>query len=241
MRLQKYMAHCGVASRRKCEKMIQEGRVSVNGKVVKELGTKVKPQIDKVTVDGKSIYMENKKLYILLNKPRGYITTVKDPHGRPTVLSLVGQQPGRVYPVGRLDFDSEGLLLLTNDGDMALRLTHPRYEIEKEYYVIVSGYPSINQIQKLLNGIHIGDWIASAYKIKLLWKKHNRSAFNVILKEGKNRQIRRMFEAINCPVLFLRRERMANISIGILKPGEWRYLCNKEIRDLTKITGGNIC
>lgn len=228
------MAHCGVASRRKCEKMIQEGRVSINGKVINELGTRVKPQIDEVTVDGKAICMDNKKLYILLNKPRGYITTVKDPYGRPTVLSLVGQQPGRVYPIGRLDFDTEGLLLLTNDGDLALRLTHPRYEIEKEYYVIVSGYPSIKQIQKLLNGIDIGDGIASAYKIKLLWEKDNRSAFNVILKEGKNRQIRRMFQAIDCPVLFLRRERIANISLGILKPGEWRYLCNKEIRELKK-------
>lgn len=236
MRLQKYMAHCGVASRRKCEEMIKQGRVTVNGQVVTQLGTKVDPQKDEVRVDGKAIYLEQNQVYILLYKPRGYVTTVRDTHQRPTVMSLLGRLPVRVYPVGRLDFDTEGLLLLTNDGELANKLMHPRYGVEKEYYVEVEGRPSKVQIQKFIHGIDIGDAIAHAHKVRFLWRKGNRSAFKLILKEGRNRQVRRMFEAIGCPVKFLRRERFGNLVLGNLKPGEWRYLDEAEVQQLKKLT-----
>ncbi|MFO7154839.1 MAG: pseudouridine synthase [Caldicoprobacter oshimai] len=236
MRLQKYMAHCGVASRRKCEEMIKQGRVTVNGQVVTQLGVKVDPQKDEVRVDGKAISLEQKQVYILLYKPRGYVTTVKDTHGRPTVVSLVGNQPARVYPVGRLDFDTEGVLLLTNDGELANKLMHPRYGVEKEYYAVVDGRPSKSQIQAFIDGIDIGDAIAHAHKVRLLWQKGNSSAFKVVLKEGRNRQIRRMFEAIGCPVKFLRRERLGNLVLGDLKPGQWRYLDEGEVMQLKKLT-----
>jgi len=235
VRLQKYMAHCGVASRRKCEEMIKQGRVTVNGQVVTQLGVKVDPQRDEVKVDGKPISLEPKQVYILLYKPRGYVTTVKDTHQRPTVMSLLGSQPVRVYPVGRLDFDTEGLLLLTNDGELANKLMHPRYGIEKEYYVVVEGRPYKSQIQKFIDGIDIGDAIAHAHKIRLLWQKGNSSAFKIVLKEGRNRQIRRMFEAIGCPVKFLRRERFGNLVLRGLKPGQWRYLDEHEIIQLKKL------
>lgn len=236
MRLQKYMAHCGVASRRKCEEMIKEGRVTVNDQVVTQLGVKVDPQKDEVKVDGKPISLEQKQVYILLYKPRGYVTTVKDTHRRPTVMSLLGIQPVRVYPVGRLDFDTEGLLLLTNDGELANRLMHPRYGVEKEYYVVVEGRPSKLQIQSFIDGIDIGDAVAHAHKVRLLWQKSNSSAFKMVLKEGRNRQVRRMFEAIGCPVKFLRRERFGNLALGNLKPGEWRYLGEDEVEKLKKLT-----
>lgn len=236
MRLQKYMAHCGVASRRKCEEMIKQGRVTVNGQVVTQLGLKIDPQKDEVKVDGRPISLEQKRVYILLYKPRGYVTTVKDTHGRPTVLSLVGNQPVRVYPVGRLDFDTEGLLLLTNDGELANRLMHPRYEVEKEYYAVVEGRPSKSQIQAFIDGIDIGDAIAHAHKVRLLWQKGDNSAFKIVLREGRNRQIRRMFEAIGCRVKFLRRERMGNLTLGDLKPGQWRYLKDDEVMQLKRLT-----
>ena len=241
MRLQKYMAHCGVAPRRKCEDIIRQGRVKVNGEIIHEPGVKVNPRKDSVTVDGKAINLADKHLYILLNKPRGYISTVKDTHGRPTVLSLVGRQPVRVYPVGRLDMDSEGLLLLTNDGDLALRLMHPRYEVEKEYYIVVSGHPSDEHIKMLRSGVDIGDAIASAHRIKKLWHKKNSTAFKVVLKEGKKRQIRRMFQAIGCQVRTLRRDRIGNLTLGSLKPGEWRYLSDIEVECLKRLTGVSQC
>lgn len=237
MRLQKYMAHCGVAPRRKCEDIIRQGRVKVNGKVVDKPGLIVDPRVDSVMVDGKPVLPENRRVYILLNKPRGYVTTVKDTHGRPTVLSLIGRQPVRVYPVGRLDIDSEGLLLLINDGELALRLTHPRYGVEKEYYVVVAAHPSDQQVQMLTNGIDIGDAIASAHHIKTLWHNKKGTAFKIVLKEGKKRQIRRMFQAIGCPVHVLKRIRMANLTLGSLKPGEWRYLTVEEIDGLKSLLG----
>ncbi|MGI6188516.1 MAG: rRNA pseudouridine synthase [Clostridiales bacterium] len=241
MRLQKYMAHCGVAPRRKCEEIIKQGRVRVNGETVIEPGMIVDPEKDSVIVDGKPIFPETRQIYILLNKPRGYIVTAKDTHGRPTVLSLIGRQPVRVYPVGRLDMNSEGLLILTNDGELALRLTHPRYGIEKEYYVVVSAHPSGKQVQMLTNGVDIGDSVATAHRVVVLWQNENGTAFKVTLKEGKKRQIRRMFQVIGCPVRILRRIRIANLTLGSLKPGEWRYLSNKEIDEIKRLTGVKQC
>ena len=241
MRLQKYMAHCGVAPRRKCEEIIKQGRVRVNGETVIEPGMIVDPEKDSVIVDGKPIFPETRQIYILLNKPRGYIVTAKDTHGRPTVLSLIGRQPVRVYPVGRPDMNSEGLLILTNDGELALRLTHPRYGIEKEYYVVVSAHPSGKQVQMLTNGVDIGDSVATAHRVVVLWQNENGTAFKVTLKEGKKRQIRRMFQVIGCPVRILRRIRIANLTLGSLKPGEWRYLSNKEIDEIKRLTGVKQC
>jgi pseudouridine synthase len=235
------MAHCGVAPRRKCEEIIKQGRVRVNGETVIEPGMIVDPEKDSVIVDGKPIFPETRQIYILLNKPRGYIVTAKDTHGRPTVLSLIGRQPVRVYPVGRLDMNSEGLLILTNDGELALRLTHPRYGIEKEYYVVVSAHPSGKQVQMLTNGVDIGDSVATAHRVVVLWQNENGTAFKVTLKEGKKRQIRRMFQVIGCPVRILRRIRIANLTLGSLKPGEWRYLSNKEIDEIKRLTGVKQC
>jgi len=229
------MAQCGVASRRKCEEIILEGRVQVNGETVRDMGIQVDPERDVVLLDGKPLRMENAKVYILLNKPRGYITSVGDPFGRPTVLDLIGKRDQRVYPIGRLDYDTEGLLLLTNDGEMAFKLTHPRHEVEKEYYCVVKGCPGSEALDKLRKGLDIGGYITAPAKLIELGKRGDQAAFRIIIHEGKNRQVRRMFDAIGHPVLFLRRERMGPIKLGKLKPGEWRYLSDREIGELRKI------
>lgn len=236
MRLQKYMAQCGVASRRKCEEMIQSGEVSVNGIVVKEMGIKVDPEKDEIRVNDKKIFMEEKHIYIMLNKPSGYITTVRDPQNRPTVMELIGNISERIYPVGRLDFESEGLLLLTNDGDAAFQLTHPRHQIDKEYIVRVEGFPNSQGIEKLRRGIDIGGFITSPAKIKTIGREKKGTLFSIVIKEGKNRQVRRMFEAIGHPVIYLKRIRMGDIELGDLKSGQWRYLTYKEIQMLKKLT-----
>lgn len=232
MRLQKYMAHCGVASRRKCEELIRDGHVTVNGEVVRDMGVKINPNRDRVFVKGKRIVMEENHVYIMLNKPRGYITTVKDQYNRPSVMDLVRGISERIYPIGRLDYDSEGLLLLTNDGNMAFHLTHPRYEIDKEYIVRVQGFPKSEDIDKLRNGIDIGGFITSPAQVNFISHNKHTSLFNIIIKEGKNRQVRRMFDAIGHPVVYLKRVRIGNIKLENLKLGKWRYLTNKELEAL---------
>jgi 23S rRNA pseudouridine2605 synthase len=239
MRLQKYMAHCGVASRRKCEQLIASGRVRINGKVATEMGVKINPQHDRVQVDQEYIQLHNHKIYIMLNKPRGYITTVRDQFGRPTVLDLIGRQNSRIYPVGRLDWDSEGLLLLTNDGPLAHRLTHPRYKIQKTYYVLVNGQPSDGQINKLRRGVTIGNHQTSPAKIKDLGSIGNQRAYRMTISEGKNRQIRRMFESIGHTVILLRREKFGNLVLGNLKPGQWRDLTAEEVQHFAKTKWGD--
>jgi 23S rRNA pseudouridine2605 synthase len=234
-RLQKYMARCGVASRRSCEKIIKQGRVSVNGQTVHEMGVKINPAIDIVRVDGKVISPEKEYIYILLNKPTGYITSVSDPLGRPTVLDLIGDVHSRIYPVGRLDYDSEGLLLLTNDGDLAYYLTHPKYEIKKEYYVKVIGNPREKDIETLRKGVNIGGYTTWPAQVERIKSSDNNSVFRIIIHEGKNRQVRRMFEAIGHPVVHLRREKLANLALGSLKVGDWRFLTQKEVEELKAI------
>jgi len=234
-RLQKFMARCGVASRRNCENIIKQGRVMVNGEIVRTMGIKINPNTDVVRVDGKVISPEKEHVYILLNKPAGYITSVTDPQGRPTVLDLIDKIDNRIYPVGRLDYESEGLLLLTNDGELAYYLTHPKYEIEKQYKVVVVGNPDERDIEILRKGVDIGGYITWPAQVERIKSNKDNSVFRIVIHEGKNRQVRRMFEVIGHPVIHLRRERLANINLGSLKVGEWRYLTQKEVDELKAI------
>lgn len=239
IRLQKYMAQCGVASRRKCEEMIKSGQVTINGEVVRDMGVKIDPSHDRVFVNGKRISLEENYVYIMLNKPRGYITTVKDQYNRPTVMDLVKDISERIYPIGRLDYESEGLLLLTNDGNIAFHLTHPRHQIDKEYVVRVEGCPSSEDIDKLRNGIDIGGFITSPAQVDLIRKNKQTSLIRITIKEGKNRQVRRMFDAIGHPVIYLKRIRIGNIKLGNLELGKWRHLTNRELEALKDLIMSN--
>lgn len=230
-RLQKVLASAGVASRRKCEELISAGKVKVNGTTVTELGFKVNPQIDQIEVDGAKIQLE-KKVYYLLYKPVGYITSVGDPRQRKTVIDLMEGVPERIYPVGRLDYDTSGLLLLTNDGDLAFQITHPSHQIEKEYEALVKGKISEESLEKLRKGIKLDDgWTAPA-RVRALGLKGGNSLIQLIIHEGRNRQVRRMCEAVGHPVLQLKRTRIAFLTIGSLKPGKFRALSPDEVKKL---------
>ena len=235
MRLQKYFANAGIASRRKCEELILDGKIEVNGIVVTELGTKVSGK-DIVKYDGKIVKSEEEKVYILLNKPIGYVTTAKDQFNRDTVLDLVKINK-RIVPVGRLDMYTSGALILTNDGEFVNMLTHPRNEVNKTYNVTLRGVVENEDIQKLQNGVEIDDgYITKPAKVKILKidKEKNISRIQITIHEGRNRQVRKMCEAINKKVLALHRNSIENIDLKNLKIGEWRYLSNKEINYLHK-------
>ena len=236
VRLQKFLADNGIASRRKCEQIILENRVKVNGKLINTLGTKVNPNKDVVEVDEKIIEKQNQKIYVLLNKPIGYVTTVKDQFKRDTVMELLKDIKTRIVPVGRLDMYTSGALLLSNDGAFVNKITHPSHEIEKTYNVTVRGKITKEDMQKLESGVDIGDYVTKPAKTKILKIDENKniSRFQIIIHEGKNRQIRRMCKAINKPVLALHRTAIGNISVKNLKMGQYRYLTNKEIEDLVK-------
>jgi 23S rRNA pseudouridine2605 synthase len=234
VRLQKYMAECGVASRRKCEELISEGKVKVNGIVVTELGTKINPDKDEVIYNEKEIKkVEDRKTYILLNKPIGYVTTVKDQFSRDTVLDLVKINK-RIVPVGRLDMYTSGAIILTDDGEFVYKVTHPKHEIEKTYTVTLKGEITKSEIEMLENGVKIDDYITKKAKVKILKidKDKNISRIEIIIHEGKNRQVRKMCEAINKKVLALHRTKIGNIGVKDLKIGTWRYLTKKEIDSL---------
>ncbi len=233
IRLQKYLAEAGVASRRKCEELMLQGRVEVNGVTVRELGTKVDAG-DVVKVDGKEVKQEDKKVYILLNKPVGYITTAKDQFSRKTVLDLIEGVHERIYPVGRLDYDTSGLLLLTNDGDLAYKLTHPSREADKVYQAKIKGILNDNEIQAFKAGIRIDDYTTSPAKIKVLERTVTDSVVEVTIHEGKNRQVRRMFEAVGHAVLKLRRISIGPVKLGSLEEGKWRNLTAEEVKSLKK-------
>lgn len=233
-RLQKYMASCGVASRRKCEEIIAEGRVKVNGVTVREAGLKIQPSKDKVTVDGREIIPANKPVYIMLNKPVGYVSTVRDQFKRPTVLDLLRGVKGRIYPVGRLDYDSEGLLLLTNDGNLAYGLTHPRHRVNKTYIVVVQGRPSRKEIDRIRKGVEIDGRMTSPADIRVESIQGNKTAFRVVIHEGRNRQVRRMFGAVGYAVVSLKRTSIGKLQLGTLAPGRWRFLEDREVKDLYK-------
>lgn len=231
-RLQKIISAAGIASRRHAEKLIIAGRVSVNGIIIKELGAKADVEKDIIRIDGKTISVEKTKLYIALNKPTGFVTTLHDPQNRPTVVDLLSAVPERVYPVGRLDYDSAGLLLLTNDGDFAQKVQHPRFQIPKVYRVKIQGRPSKEELKKLSKGIKLPDGIFNPENIQIE-KFNERSCWlRLTIKEGKNRIIRRGFEATGYRVSRLLRESIGDIKLGALPEGSWRNLTKKEITSL---------
>jgi 23S rRNA pseudouridine2605 synthase/16S rRNA pseudouridine516 synthase len=237
-RLQKYLAGVGIDSRRKCEELILQGLVRVNNSVVTKLGTKVDPQKDIVEVKGKLIKYKEKKQYsyILLNKPKGYLTSLSDPFGRPVVLDLLKGVKERVYPVGRLDFNSEGILILTNDGELVYALTHPAKEVEKVYIVTVKGIPSPEKLKILSKGVVLeNNYRISPCNIYLLKISNGNAILKIKIREGKKRQIRKMGEYIGHFVLKLRRIQLGPIFLKGVKPGEYRYLNKEEIKSLKKI------
>ena len=233
IRLQKYLAEAGVASRRKSEEYILQGKVKVNGKVVTELGTKVIPSKDIVEFEGKNIKAQEKNVYILLNKPIGYVTTTKDQFGRDDVLDLVKVKE-RIVPVGRLDMYTSGALILTNDGDFVYKVTHPKHEINKTYTVTLKGIITKEEVQQLIKGVDIGDYITKPAKVKILKTDEEKqiSRLEIVIHEGKNRQVRRMCEAVGRKVLALHRTKIGNISVKDIPLGKWRFLRKEEIKKL---------
>lgn len=230
-RLQKYIASCGVCSRRKAEELILEKRVKVNGIIVEELGVKIDENVDCVTIDGKEIVKCDKKIYIKLHKPEGYITTSKDQFGRKTVLDLIDIDD-RVYPIGRLDYDTSGLLILTNDGDLANKLMHPKYHIYKTYVAKIDGVINVNALEKLKTGVFIEDYKTSPAKVRLINSINNSSEVEISIYEGKNRQVRKMFEAVGHNVSKLKRVSFGKINLKGLSLGQWAYLAEEEIQFL---------
>ncbi len=234
MRLQKYLAHAGIAARRKCEAMIAAGRVSVNGMVVTEMGTQVQDG-DEVRVDGQAVRTEEVRQYILYHKPMGEVSTVSDPEARPTVLDRFRDFPARLYPVGRLDFDSEGLLLLTNDGELAQRMLHPSSEVEKVYLARVAGDVPLDAIRRLREGVEIDGRKTSPAKVRAIRRTMVETVLLVTIHEGRNRQVRRMLEAVGHTVLLLRRVQFGPLQLGDLKRGQWRALTRDEVESLKRV------
>jgi 23S rRNA pseudouridine2605 synthase len=232
-RLQKVLAQAGLGSRRACEELIAAGRVRVNGEVA-TLGTRVDPEVDAIEVDGARIGVRQGLVHYLLNKPAGVVTTASDPQGRPTVVGLVPAEP-RVYPVGRLDADTEGLLLLTNDGDLAHRLTHPSFGVDKEYLADVEGRPSRGAVRRLREGVELEDGPTAPARVSLVGDH----TLRITIHEGRNRQVRRMCEAIGHPVRRLVRVRLGPLSDRRLPPGRWRALTQDEVRALERAAAGS--
>jgi len=235
VRLQKYIAMSGVASRRAAETMIQEGRISVNGKKVTEQGIKVEVGADNVSVDGKPIKVKNKNYYIMLNKPVGYVSTVKDQFERPTVVDLVKKdlEDARIFPVGRLDYDTEGLLLLTNDGDFTYKVTHPKFEKDKTYIATIKGGITISGINKIRRGVYIEEnFKTSPAQAEILDAVDGHTYIQITIHEGKNRQVRKMFEAVGCKVVGLKRIKIGTVELGNLPLGRWRHLTSHEVNYL---------
>lgn len=232
-RLQKILSRCGIASRRKVEEMILEGRVSVNG-VVATLGMKADITRDHIKVDGKLIKGTEPLVYLIFNKPKGCITSLYDPEGRPTVKDYLRGVRAKVYPVGRLDYNSEGLLILTNDGELSDAILHPGHKIPKTYHVKVDGFLEEKDILKLQKGIRLEDGVTAPAKVGLIRKTNANSWLEITIHEGRKRQIRRMFERIGHPVIKLKRVRIDGIELGNLPPGNFRYLTPEEVKRLKK-------
>lgn len=236
IRLQKFLANQGVCSRRKAEEHILNGDVQVNGKTVTQLGTKIMPNKDEVIFQGKKITLSNdKKVYILLNKPIGYVTTTKDQFGRDTVLDLVKVKES-VLPVGRLDMYTSGAIILTNDGEFIYKITHPKYEIEKTYNVTLKGKITDEDVQRLRDGVEIEDYTSGKAKVRILKidEEKNISRLEITIHEGKNREVRKMCDAVGKKVLALHRSKIGNIGVKDIKLGQWRYLKEKEVNSLLK-------
>lgn len=232
-RLQKIISAAGITSRRASEALILGGQVTVNGVVVTELGSKADPSKDTITVDGKALKVNEQRIYILLNKPPGYITALKDSQGRPLVTDLLKDVSERVYPVGRLDYNTEGLLLLTNDGEWANRLMHPRHEIEKEYHVRVRGKVIDQQLKRMADGVELEDGKTAPAVVNLVKSGEQNDWISVAIHEGRNRQVRRMCEAVSLSVVRLKRIRYGSLMLGTLRAGKFRNLTDAEVRELS--------
>jgi len=234
-RLQRSLARAGYGSRRACEELIRAGRVTVNG-LEAELGRKVDPTVDRIEVDGHMASVDPEARYLMINKPPGMVTTMDDPQGRPTIVDLIPDGP-RVFPVGRLDMDSEGLLLLTNDGELANHLTHPRYGVEKEYLVEVTGAPSPKDLAALRTGIDLDDGPARVLAVDIVGSSGERTALKVVMGEGRKREVRRLMEAVSHPVVRLVRVRLGTARLEGMSPGEIRDLRPEEVRSLYEAAG----
>ena len=236
-RLQKILSKAGVTSRRKAEGLILQGRVSVNGNIVRELGSKAVLGRDEIRVDGKTIEPETEKLVLALFKPKRCVTTLNDPQGRSTVADFVKKFPMRLYPVGRLDYDAEGLLLLTNDGELAHRLQHPRYKVPKTYLVKVRGHPPTEALARLQQGVNLEDGITAPAELKVMEDDQKATWLSLTLREGRKHQVKRMCAAVGHPVLKLRRTKIGPIELDDLRPGEIRRLKSREVRNLRAKVG----
>ena len=241
-RLQKVLSAAGIASRRLSEELISQGRVTVNGKTVTALGTKADPSVDEIKVDGRRVKFEQKRRYILLYKPRGYITTRSDPQGRPTVMDLMKGVKEYVYPVGRLDYDSEGLLILTNDGDLAARLTHPRHEVQKVYEARVKGVPDDHALERLAKGVTIEGRRTAPAKLRasdpFVKGSGEQTLIQITIHEGRHRQVREMFDRVGHPVVRLKRVRIGTLEDPDIPAGHWRDLTPGEISKLQRAGSG---
>lgn len=235
IRLQKHLSACGIASRRKAEELIEQGKVRVNGRIA-TLGDKVDPKRDKVTVRGKNVVPVTQKVYIMLHKPRGYVTTLSDEFDRKSVADLVKDVGVKVFPVGRLDRDSEGLLIMTNDGELANIITHPRSHVNKTYRVTVGGAVDDDQIKKLCEGVVIDGKKTLPCDVFVIERREDRTVLNFIIQEGRNRQIRKMCDVVGLEVLRLKRIEIAGVKLGGLKPGSWRDLNERELTRLSNIS-----
>ncbi|MBR4015691.1 MAG: rRNA pseudouridine synthase [Anaerotignum sp.] len=235
-RLQKFLAEAGVASRRKAEELIVAGKIKVNGKTVTELGTKIDPRKDEITYLGKKISTkETKHIYIMLHKPEGYVTTAKEQFGRPAVLDLIKGVEERIFPVGRLDYDTSGLLLLTNDGDLTYKLTHPKHDVDKTYIARIYGTPTEMDLQKFRRGVFVDGKRTKPAKIQILEKGERICTVEIIIHEGRNRQVRKMCEAIKHPVAQLKRVATGDLKLGDLPKGKFRHLTEKEVKYLKSL------
>ncbi len=228
MRLNKFIASCGAASRRGADALVEAGRVSVNGSVVKSHGMDIDEKSDTVCVDGAKLQPESEKIYIMLNKPAGVLCTCHDDRGRKTVLDIVKDVDERLFPVGRLDYNTEGLLLMTNDGDFAFRCTHPSHEQNKTYFAKVKGELTAQTISKLESGIDIDGRMTSEAKVTVLERTGSASSLSITIHEGRNRQVRKMLEAVGCPVFYLKRTAIGQLGLGNLPLGQWRHLTGKD-------------
>jgi len=236
VRLNKFLSQAGIASRREADRLITEGRVSVNGQQVENLGLKIDSQKDVVEVNGRRVKKQENNIYLMLNKPPGFIVSLKDSFGRPTIMDLLPSLKERIFPVGRLDYKSQGLLLLTNDGQLTFRLTHPRFKIKKVYLVRVKGELSSSQISRLEKGIILDGKKTAPAKIKIINSTAGGVRLRIEIYEGRKREIRRMLEAMGCSVVYLQRIKFGPLGLGNLKKGQWRYLTAREISLLKRLT-----
>ncbi|NLN04911.1 MAG: rRNA pseudouridine synthase [Clostridiaceae bacterium] len=231
IRLQKYIAMCGVCSRRDAEELIKQGRVYVNGKKVEEMGLKITCE-DKVEIDGREINPEKKKYYIMMNKPTGVLSSVSDDRGRKCVVDLIKGVDARLFPVGRLDYDTQGLILITNDGAFMQKLTHPSHEVWKTYEALVKGVPDKDDIKQFEQGLMLEDGMTLPCVLEVIGYEGKNAVVEVMIREGRNRQVRRMLEKINHPVIRLKRTKIASLELGDLKPGQWRFLTGEDFKAL---------